>query len=378
MGRLLEEGGRLLALLAGPSARLSFQTFDEAPARRPDLAKILHGSLDKLAPILGDLNERGASVNFMVNEGDGRGRAKENVLAVRALFVDLDGDPLQPVLDGPLPPHAVVQSSPGRYHAYWLVEGVGLGDFTPLQRAIAERFGGDRTVVDLPRVMRLPGSLHHKHGATPCQLVTLDEGRPRYGRAEVLEAFAVQLGAPAKASQRLVPLADGIPEGERNRTLFDLARSFVNKGLPDSEVASRIQKVNATKCQPPLCATEVDAIVASAIGYGPSGYLNLPIRVFDCPAYRKLSHAARTVTAAAYRRYNGQNNGAIALPFSEFAAEFSRSQTFYKARAEAVRSGLLRRVRKRRYHEWGGRQPDLYEVALEPPSVHSMERKAVI
>ena len=73
-------------------------------------------------------------------------------------FVDLDGAPLEPVMSWTLPPHIVVESSPARYHAYWLVDSaVALTDFSGLQKRLAKLLGGDSAVHDLPRVLRLPG-----------------------------------------------------------------------------------------------------------------------------------------------------------------------------------------------------------------------------
>ena len=370
---LLADGARLLAAIAGDS-RISFQTFDETGRSRQ--AKILHGTLAQHAEEMAALNRTGASINFMVNHGDGRGRAAGNVLAVRALFVDLDGAPLEPVRSGALPPHAIVQSSIGKYHAYWLVDGVELADFKPLQQAIAAAFNGDTKVSDLGRVMRLPGSFHCKAEPVLCELMELSDHR-RYCRAEVVDAFGIS-AAPANRTAPKLKLLDGsIPEGERNATLFDLARGFVNKGFGPEQVLARIQAVNANKCAVPLCATEVDAIVASAARHGPAGFLNLPLQVFDSEVYRQLSHAARTLASAAYRRYNGENNGDIALSFSDFPMEFSRKETFYAARAELVVAGLLTRARKRCYIEGIGWRPDLYEVALSPPGGPNQERSAV-
>lgn len=370
---LLADGARLLAAIAGDS-RISFQTFDDKGRNRG--AKILHGTLTQHAEELAALNRTGASINFMVNRGDGRGRAADNVLAVRALFVDLDGAPLEPVRSGVLAPHAIVQSSEGKYHAYYLVDGVELADFKPLQRAIATAFDGDMKVSDLGRVMRLPGSFHCKAEPVLCRLLELSD-HPRFSRAEVMEAFGPAT-VPATSKAPKFKLVDGsIPEGERNETLFKLARGFVNKGFAPERTLERIQVVNATKCTVPLCATEVDAIVASAVRHGPSGFLNLPLRVFDSDIYRQLSHQARTLAAAAYRRHNGENNGDIALSFSDFKSEFSRSETFYAARKELVVAGLLSRVKKRCYIEGVGWRPDLYEVALSPPSGPSQERSAV-
>ena len=59
-------------------------------------------------------NGNGAAVWVMVNAGDGKGRRAENVTRVRAVFADLDGAPLQPVMACELEPHCVVESSEGQ------------------------------------------------------------------------------------------------------------------------------------------------------------------------------------------------------------------------------------------------------------------------
>jgi DNA primase RepB-like protein len=57
----------------------------------------------------------------------------------------------------------VVESSPGKFHCYWLNDGsVTLGDFDPMQQQLCELFGGDHNARDISRVLRLPGSWHQK------------------------------------------------------------------------------------------------------------------------------------------------------------------------------------------------------------------------
>lgn len=116
---------------------------------------------EKLSSLL-KLNNAGYGIFFTVNETDGRGRKTENIIKVRALFVDLDGAPLDPVKEAPLQPNIIVESSPGKYHAYWLFRNVPLDRFKPIQQALAQRFNGDPSVADLPRLMRVPGFLHQK------------------------------------------------------------------------------------------------------------------------------------------------------------------------------------------------------------------------
>lgn len=370
------EAPQLLSLLHG-GHQSTFQTFDESPAKKSDLTRILHGSWEQHRETLESLNERGAGVFFMVNLGDGKGRASRNVKEVRALFVDLDGAPVEPVFAASLQPHAIVETSPARFHAYWLVDAVPLAEFSSLQLGLAKRFQGDQKVRDLPRVMRLPGFGHQKGRLFKSRLLAIEPSLPPYHHDVMVEEFGLTVETrPLELAAKLVTLEESIALGTRNDTLFGLARGLVNKGFAPEDVLKRVQRVNAERCRPPLCATEVDTLVASACNFGATGYLNLPLAVFDSDEYRNLSHAARTVAATAYRRFNGENNGNIALPFDDFRREFTRPQSFYRARDEVIRSGLLRVVRKRRYHERGGRQPDLFEVAMKPPSVGIQRRLA--
>jgi hypothetical protein len=146
-----------------PAGIFTFQTFDDDKNRKDrSLARILHGTLDQHLQTLIRLQQQGAGVFVMVNQGDGQGRSAANVLCVRAHVLDLDGAPLEPVMESELPPHIVVESSPDKWHAYWLVEDCPLQEFKARQHALAARFNGDMAVCDLPRVMRLPGFWHQK------------------------------------------------------------------------------------------------------------------------------------------------------------------------------------------------------------------------
>ena len=56
------EAQRFLELLAEETEAFCFQTFDDSPAKRPALARTLHGTLDELWPTLVKLNQAGAGV----------------------------------------------------------------------------------------------------------------------------------------------------------------------------------------------------------------------------------------------------------------------------------------------------------------------------
>lgn len=180
-GADLNQARRFLDLL-DPRGVFTFQTFsdrknlkrtfygrDGKPRQSDPFARVRHGTLDAHAAALIDLNRRGVGAFVMVNEGDGvvhenedTCRVTANVTRVRAVFVDLDGSPVAPVLLSAAPPDWAVQSSPGRWHAYWKVANCPLGQFAAAQIALAAKFNGDTSIQDLPRVMRIPGFLHQK------------------------------------------------------------------------------------------------------------------------------------------------------------------------------------------------------------------------
>jgi putative DNA primase/helicase len=114
----LVQAAMFLELLDPDVDGFTFQTFDDSELKRGDLARVAHGPLDQEAGRLSSWQKRGAGVFVTVNETDGMGRKAENITRVRAVFVDLDGAPLQPVLACMLEPHLIVESSPERWHAY--------------------------------------------------------------------------------------------------------------------------------------------------------------------------------------------------------------------------------------------------------------------
>lgn len=160
----LKEAARFLETLDPTATAWTFQTFDDSKNKKyPDpLARTRHGTLEQRAAALSDLNAQGAGVFVVVNETDFKGRSTENITRVRAVFVDLDGAPLEPVQSFGLEPHIIVESSPGRWHAYWRVDDLPRDRFTEVQIALARWFDSDPSVKDLPRVMRLPGFFHCK------------------------------------------------------------------------------------------------------------------------------------------------------------------------------------------------------------------------
>jgi RepB DNA-primase N-terminal domain len=131
----------------------------------------------------------GCGVYAMVNRGNGKGRKAKNVVEVRALFIDLDGSPWEPVARM-LPPHIRVESSSGRFHLYWLVSDCTREQFKALQQAIAIKFNGDKSCIDLCRVLRVPGFYHLKRQPVMTKLAEVNN-ISRYTTQEVIEGLGL-------------------------------------------------------------------------------------------------------------------------------------------------------------------------------------------
>jgi hypothetical protein len=89
-------------------------------------------------------------------------RRKEYVSCVRAAFteIDVDGDAALGLILRDVkvpPPHIVVESSPHKYQAIWLVEGFTLGEVESINSLLIMRFGGDKACRDVARLLRVSG-----------------------------------------------------------------------------------------------------------------------------------------------------------------------------------------------------------------------------
>lgn len=110
-----------------------------------------------------DYNQRGYGIYVTVNEIDSSGHRKaENVTRIRAVFEDNDTPHAVPVTY-PLQPSFEVESSPGKFHRYWLVKDEMTQDnFKAVAKSLIQLCQSDPVCKDAPRVLRLAGFYHHK------------------------------------------------------------------------------------------------------------------------------------------------------------------------------------------------------------------------
>jgi hypothetical protein len=253
----------------------TFQVFSDKKGDKPHISKVISGTLKEAQPQLFGLNKLGVGIYVTINKTDRKGRKTENITKVRALFADLDGSPLAPILKAKPEPHMIIESSKGKYHAYWLVDDCPLDKFSMYQKAIARKFNSDPKVCDLPRVMRLPGFyhckgnpylttiMHHNH-CSPYFLKEIEEGLG----LELKQDKKVNIKSNSSASKSTNKTsADSVnnsnirfTDGRRNDDLFKVACAMIGRGESYENIKLELLSLNQD-CEPPLTREEVLEIV---------------------------------------------------------------------------------------------------------------------
>lgn len=167
-----------LQTLIGPEWRttsLVFQTFDDNAdrqkkqaeraklngqrSRKDPYAKVHVGLWDQQKDRLATINNNGGGVFITVNHTEG-GRSIDKLQYIRAIWCEWDNP--EPLPDWPLTPHIVVESSPQKYHIYWLADDLSANDHHRLMQVMVAKWKSDPNAADVVRVLRLPGFLHRK------------------------------------------------------------------------------------------------------------------------------------------------------------------------------------------------------------------------
>lgn len=201
-----EEAQRFLSILDESADSFCFRVFDDNEKRKDArLAGKFEGTLADVWPQLLAAQSHGCGVYVVANAGE---QTNDTIYKVRAVFADTDGADLGPILSCGLEPHVVVESSPGKWHVYWLVDDLPLDKFRDVQRSIAARFGTDKSVNDLARVMRLPG-MYHQKGAPFLARIIHESGALPYSAETILEHFPDATPAPS-TTHGAQPLGPGI------------------------------------------------------------------------------------------------------------------------------------------------------------------------
>lgn len=211
------------------------------------------GSLEDHRKKLNALNKAGYSIFVTISETDGVDVKQANITRVRALFADFDGSPLSNLDRIPLKPSFTVNTSPGKHHAYWLIDDCPLEQFKPMQQALAQILESDPAVCDLGRIMRVPGFYHLK-GHPFMVTIACPEQVNRYSFANMKNALSTL--APVNEVTTGYSLKMGCNEGSRNTALTSLAGRLIHDCLSDTGAIQTLMDWN-TLNTPPLPDEEI-------------------------------------------------------------------------------------------------------------------------
>ena len=107
---------------------------------------------------------------------------------MRAIFADDDKQKSAIRTDFPLDPSIVVESSPGKFHYYWLTDTEDSTTWERVQDGIVQIYDTDPGAKDLARVLRLPGTTNHKY-SPPVECKTRVDIGTVYKWDDILKAF---------------------------------------------------------------------------------------------------------------------------------------------------------------------------------------------
>ncbi len=270
---------QFLNILDSDAEHFHFQVFDDS-GKSSVKPKTIVGTLKEKAEILVAKNDAGAGIFVAVQPHPlDKARKGEFTEGVRTFLIDLDGAPLDPVLEtlkeAGLNPNMVVNTSTGKYHIYLKVSDCPLDQYSAVQKALASKFDGDPSVNDLPRVARVVGFMHKKDPENPFKVIfhSIGSSDP-YSLEKIVDGLDLDLNAPSRKAPNegnvsSVLGGDEIGEGFRNKTIFTIGRRLRGLGISKADIKIAMEKANYERCDPPLDPSEVDVIFESVLKYQP-------------------------------------------------------------------------------------------------------------
>jgi hypothetical protein len=249
---------------------------------------VRHGRLVDLWDEFELANLHGACVSICPNETDLCGRRESNIIRARALWLDWDGGDVPVTFDSlskTLAPSLTVQSKKGQHNYYILADSDrDINAWRPAQRGLARALGGDVSVADPTKAMRIPGFLHQK--SDPFLVTLLQANSRRFTLAEVAAAFPAPPEPPRhtsevdeeEAARRLAgtsledrfkqaayyiehqapPAIEG--SGGR-RTALSVIWTLWGYGLSRDAIQSLAETYNDTKCEPAFSQYDIERFV---------------------------------------------------------------------------------------------------------------------
>jgi hypothetical protein len=183
-------------------------------------------------------------------------RTKEDILAIRHLYVDLDQDgsaSLAAIEKSNLvpPPSYVLNTSPDKYQAIWKVEDIPQAEAEGLLHALAREFDGDHAATDSARVLRLPGFANKKY-EQDFQVTVHSQTDGTYRLRDFklrTEAIDSDYRQPRGAARR-VETSGRRPISQSERDWAHVKNSLANGADPEALIAELARSRRADKSDP--------------------------------------------------------------------------------------------------------------------------------
>lgn len=191
-----------------------------------------------------------------------RHRTKKMVTHARAIFMDADDPQSAPLDSFPLAPSIIVESSPNKYHYYWLIQSPTdeLDTWNKMQIGLINKYNGDKNAKDLARVLRLPGYYHNKK--EPFLVDVVGGSKKRYQWKTLKKHFPAEDSVMESESKpetvsesRSVNehVADIISGRDYHGSLTSLCHQMKSDGMADPLIVASLQGMMKS-CSPELQA----------------------------------------------------------------------------------------------------------------------------
>ncbi|MBK8892535.1 MAG: PriCT-2 domain-containing protein [Propionivibrio sp.] len=153
-----------------------------------------HGTFAEQVELFPSYQVEGIEPFLMAGAPDGEGTTDANVLHTWTVCVDFDDGYPDFLATNPLVgPSLLIETSPGRYHAIWILDRpYSIAEAKPVLKAMALRLGGDVAYAKASQLIRLPGFLNAKRQAI-ARLVEPTNLHKPYLLDFLKEAFDVDL-----------------------------------------------------------------------------------------------------------------------------------------------------------------------------------------
>ena len=175
--------------LFNPSDTVCLRVFDD---RKKGIFKgcKIETPAGKFASVIDTLkehNSKNRGIFYVVNFG---GHEDKDIKRINAQFVEIDDksfeQQMQLIEAFPLKPSMIIKTRKS-LHTYWFMDNSAqVSRFRTVQKALAGHFGGDPSVVNESRVLRLPGFNHCKEEPIPVECILFHPER-KYSQNQLLE-----------------------------------------------------------------------------------------------------------------------------------------------------------------------------------------------